>query len=422
MKVWLISRAFPPINAVGVERTKKLVRHLIRQRHAITVFTVASNSDTSSSRSSGQRIYRSAQLFPEYFLERKNGEKFISTRRFFPGIVTALLDDSGWAWMSGLRRDLRRALIEEGRPDLVVATGRPFLTFHTVSSFCLAESIPLVLDYRDPWSANPHATYDNPIRRAFLRLLESRVNRNAAAVLTVSHLVGQALVDVRAPLLVLYNLPDAGYAQEVEQLAADAPPLEKQRLNLCFAGTLYPGRDLEPLCAALKRLSATDRAQIVLHYCGHSGAIAEASFRAHGLETLLLNHGPLPKNRAIQLVASSDIALSIIASRDDPSNDALRGVITTKIFDYLILGKEVLNLVPAGFEFTALANDLKINGLCNFDPAKDDAIADYLLLRIRDKRAGTQIAPTQHTDSQQLIRAWEAQMRQLDTLIAEITQ
>jgi len=420
MRIWFVAQAFPPSETIGVERAKKFVRHWAGRGHHVTVFTVKNGVTPRAERFCGAFVRRSATIFPDLFAS--NASRYREVARFLSRVLTAVLGDFGWNWVLGLSRDLQAELAANGRPDVVIATGRPFLTFKTVARFSRKHGIPFVLDYRDAWSENPHATYDNPLRRTLTRWLERRVNSEASAVVTVSRLTANVLLGARNPL-VIYNLPDLAYAKELQELARGVGPLVGDRLTFGYGGMLYPGRDFEPLCAAISRLTPAERAEVEVHYCGSSGARARASFRSHGIEEVLVDHGPLSKPAAVSLIVSCDVALSVIASRDEPGNQALYGVITTKIFDYLVLGKEVLNIVPPGFEFTALAKSLGVSGLNDADPCAIASITEYIRVRSRAKRRADVCHQSPESgDPNKLIRAWGAQVARFDLLLERVVK
>ena len=334
-----------------------------------------------------------------------------------PKIVTAMFDDSGWTWMPSLRRDLEKAWSDGNRPDVIIATGRPFLTFLTVSRFARKRGIPFVLDYRDAWSRNPHPSYDTWFRRKLLSWLEKRTNSQANGIVTVSHLTAAALNTDKSPVII-YNLPDQGYMDELKAYATQVDPLSSDKLVLVYTGTLYQGRDLDPICAAIAKLDSSVRNEIEVHYCGNSAARAAAAFKRFEIQDQLISHGSLSKPDATRLVASGDIALSIICSETETDNDALRGVITTKVFDYLLLDKDVLNIVPEGFEFRTFAAEAGLEGLKNYTPENINSIADFLREKLAAKGAAG--APLDGDSTVTMIAAWDAQMAKFDALLSDI--
>ncbi len=423
MNIWLVAFKFPPINTIGAERPKKFLRYFNRSdRNTITVFSVAGPGEEFGDTFEGVKIRRSAVRFPEYHF-RHSGDIGRPSRAqlLIPRVLTTILDDSGWTWMRDLSRDLEHAVAENERPDVVIATGRPFLTFLTVSRFCRRHKIPFVLDYRDAWSDNPHPRYDNWARRTFLRWLEGHVNRQANLVLTVSNLTAAAINSDKQPH-VIYNLPDKGYIREIKGYTKTIQPTPRSRLSLVFTGTLYPGRDLDPICAAIAQLEDKHRELIEVHYCGHSSDRANNSFRKNGIDHCLISHGSISKGDAVRLVAASDIALSVVCSDEGSATAALRGVITTKVFDYLILGKEVMNIVPKNFEFNDFSKRIGLSGLKNFEPSDTNGMTSYIRERLQVKLASGETLLGASDGASALDGTWEAQMGYLDTLLNEIVK
>ncbi|MDF1848798.1 MAG: glycosyltransferase [Parvibaculaceae bacterium] len=414
-EIWIVAKWFPPINTIGAERPKKLMNYFRSKGDLTTIFTIARPSGAEADLLLPDVAVRRSNVLVSEYLFRDEQKGFGSRLKILAAqIVSTLFDDSGWLWMLGLRSDLKKEICNR-RPDLIIATGRPFLTFFVVAAFCKKNRIPFILDYRDAWANNPHATYNTRIRRKMISWMERKLNLKADAITTVSQMTAASLGSAKKPLVV-YNFPDANYANEVIDSAREAPAFDRHKLTLAFAGTLYPGRDFDPICEALKSLPVEIQEGIEVHYCGNSAHRALSSFRKFGLEQIIKNHGQLSKKESMRLVAGCDIALSIIASDNFEPSDALQGVISTKIFDYLLLGKEVLNLIPDGFEFRELAESVKMQNVSSFCPTDLDGVRTYLEKKTREnfsKKSSTQAAMT-------LVGQWEQQMRVLDDTIESI--
>lgn len=420
MNVWLIAFYFPPINTIGAERPKKFLRGFAGAGFKSTIFSVSVPGADPADTYSGFVCRRSKTLFQRYHFNSHERAGLIGwALTILPRAITALVGDSGWTWVQSLRKDLERAWLEGDRPDVIVATGGPFLPLLAVSDFSKRHAIPLVLDYRDAWTNNPHRTFNNRLQRKVLSWLERRINSTASAISSVSHLTAAAIETDQTPL-VIYNLPDEGYIEELQAFCTELNLGESERLRLTYTGTLYRGRDLDPIFEALSQLDANERSQIEVYYCGQSVGRAEASSEKYGVEDCLISFGQKTKEEAIRMVANSDLALSVICSLSQTEDDALRGVITTKIFDYLILNKEVLNIVPHSFEFNVFANNMKLKGLHNFEPQDTDGIAEFLRSQLERKRNSNR---TKDSDDTLAMRdAWDSQIENLNSLIMDLAE
>lgn len=416
MNIWFVAFYFPPINIIGAERPKKFLRYFSEKHMDATIFTVDVPEIDAVDTFAGFPCRRSKVAYEDYHFRSSTSQKQPSLLRLFLArAITALVDDSGWTWMRPLRRDMEKAWSDGNRPDVILATGRPFLTFLTVSRFAKKHGVPFVLDYRDAWSRNPHPGYDTWFRRRLLSWLEMRTNKQAVGIVTISQLTAEAL-NTDKPPVVIYNLPDQGYMDELKAYAPQVDLVSPDKLVLVYTGTLYPGRDLDPICAAIAKFDSSVRNRIEVYYCGNSAARAAKSFERYGIQDQLISRGSLSKSDATRLVASGDLALSIICSETKTENDALRGVITTKVFDYLLLNKDVLNIVPEGFEFRTFADEVGLEGLKNYTPEDVDGIADFLRAKLAAKGGADGHVDTDSTAT--MIAAWDAQMAKLDALLA----
>lgn len=415
MNIWFIARNFPPINTIGAERPKKLVRSLTARGHEVTLFTVSTALSHEVFECAGCRVVRSTD-----WLTVEPGRSRGMAGRVFRRLVDKVLGDQGWSWMLGLSRSMRAQLIQDGAPEMVIATGSPFLTFIVVTIFAGMKKIPLVLDYRDAWSNNPHHKSPVPMLRLLYRWIERTINQRASVITTVSQNTANALLGARDSA-VIYNLPDMGYVREISsERRLDKIQSTDGCLVIGYAGTLYPGRDLDVICEAISTISDSRRNRIRFVYCGSSSERARRSFKRFEVENLLLDLGVKSKDDALAVARGCDLMVSIIASTSVSPDDALRGVITTKIFDYFVLGKRFLNLVPPGFEVSSLLTSHGLLGHIDLDPQNVAAIRDVIDELLQRKMDGDDEHFAICEQSECLLEAWEAQMSRLDGLLKSI--
>lgn len=354
--VWFVARSFPPINAIGADRAVKWIRSLRSHGCEVRVFTVDVHGFPAAALDSARshagldcvEVTRTPMLFAREFSGQPARGIFGQLRRIVQRVITLLFRDSGWTWMYSLRQSLE--LAAKGKiPDCIISTGSPFLSFHTVRSVARKLGVPYVLDYRDPWSARNNAPGVPAMSRSLTRYLERKVNADAAAVVTVSHSCVRAL-RAPGPVHVLYNFPDAAYRREV--LAVSSPTKPEWPLRLVFAGTLYQECGLGVIARAINALPVEYRNRISVDYCGASSSQARSDFHSEGLGTVLQDHGRLPKQEALTLVRGGDVAVSLISGDTVSSNAHVKGIISTKIFDYMLMNKCILNIGPRDNELT----------------------------------------------------------------------
>src|SRR5262249_54324589 len=134
--------------------------------------------------------------------------------------------------------------------DVILATGTPFAAFRLAKSLSDRLGRPYVLDYRDPWSENPHpqvpALLDSNITQKEAKLLAG-----CAAVTIVSQSWALSMArrfNLGAKLHVITNGYDQGELAGVELH-------QFGHLAIVYTGSFYPPkRVVSPVLAALKRL------------------------------------------------------------------------------------------------------------------------------------------------------------------------
>lgn len=384
--VWFIARAFPPVSAIGADRATKWVRSLL-ENYDVVVFTIDGDErqDTQAAEIAKGVSLADVRRVPMFFSDEFHGREKKSSFQFARKIVyvalTAFFIDSGWTWVMPLRSSMRAAVAAMS-PDLIVATGSPFLSFWVVSAIARKHAIPYILDYRDLWSENPQLSLHVPIlSRIVARGVEIIVNKYAALLTSVSKGC-KAVLSKDGETRVLYNLPDQLYVDAVQAVPSASPGYFAGCLTLFYGGALYIDTDLTAIARALSKLPSHRSEKIRFHYCGSSSKIALENFLEFGVQHLLVDHGALTKERAQSLMKRSNVCVSVVHNSSFSTDPAITGLMTTKIFDYLIAGKPVLNIAPKGSELVEWCAENGINNVTTFSSDETDAIATHLAERI----------------------------------------
>jgi glycosyltransferase involved in cell wall biosynthesis len=161
--------------------------------------------------------------------------------------------DSCASWIRPAVRSAVRAFRSEP-PDVVLATAPPWSTLLVGQGVAQAFGVPLVLDFRDPWTRNP-------VRRTRTAWAERKAQQVEDALIRSSALVIANTEESREQLASGY--PDSaakmrtitnGFDPELFQQAATATGIARP-LELCHFGSLYGQRRPLHLLRALNELS-----------------------------------------------------------------------------------------------------------------------------------------------------------------------
>jgi hypothetical protein len=304
-------------------------------------------------------------------------------QRIVGGVATRLLCGPGVDWIPALRQSLR-GIPETERVGVVVATGPPFIPFNTVVRWARSRRAPVILDYRDLWTGNPQARYPAIARTVVGRWLEQPVNRAATLLTTVSEgckvMLGEHAAAV--PIRVLYNSPDRAYLQHyrgvVDECHSDSRRSQADALRIVFTGQVYPGCTFAPLLSAMAMLPRERARQIAVHYYGDSSERVRQEFQQFDLADCLIDHGRVSKDDSLRAILGADVLLSLIHTDHVSASPAVTGLMTTKVFDYLLSGRPILNIGPLNAETSAFAARVGSREMHSFTADDRDGLVKVL--------------------------------------------
>lgn len=367
--IFFIAFYFPPINQIASDRSFKFVKSLLDAGHKVTVFMASTKNVKKNYLAHSQQNFSHPNLTIIEVPTLVNNHSFYSNSTFFKRLsfyfFTMLFKDLGYLWFP----NLYQALKKQKKPDLIIATGNPFVTF-LVPYFL---KIPYILDFRDLWSDNPVSVTKINCPNFLINFIEKLVIKNAKNIITISKAYKEVLVKKYSlkNVVVLYNLPSLSLKFEhPSKLFSD------QYLNFVYVGTLYKdNRSFEPILLAIKKLDYNLQLKIRIHYYGVNSERAIYEFEKFGLKDLLIDHGFVTKNEASDAILSADLLLSFVGLGEYSKDLTEKGIITTKIFEYLLANKIILNIAPKDNELNEL---IDCPSFFSFDSTAVDKIADFL--------------------------------------------
>lgn len=397
----LVAQHFLPLNVVSAQRALRMARALLKRYERLYVVSgdTSSMDESFLDREYGRDVLADPRLvcLPVHAILKRYGYGTTGSpvQRLIGGVATRLFCGPGVDWIPGLRRALASVPAGE-RIRVAVATGPPFVTFGTVVRWARARQVPVMLDYRDLWTGNPHARYPRVARAAVRLLLEEPLNRRASVVTTVSDGCREML-EMRGrtkPVRVLYNSPDREYLAHYRRLVDECGPdvatsgeADGGSLRLVYTGQLYPGCTFAPLLQAMAGLPAHRQGLISIHYYGGSSSLARHECHRFGLSGRLVDHGKVSKDDALRAVIGADLLLSLIHTDRVSASPAVTGLMTTKLYDYLLSGNPILNIGPVNAEAVGFAARMRYRAFHTFTADDLDGLRNFLNLAVTDAAA-----------------------------------
>lgn len=363
MKILIISSYFGPETSVGVLRVNAFASHWSRMGHEVHVLTMPySGSLPEGLRynplvkvhqiapwlirggqaggvqgySKGVKGVRKALLSFQYWLKRKLLSNYLDPRLL-------------WWPRAAL---MGRKLLKTEHFDVLYSTV-PSYTAHSAAAFIKRANRKLfwVADYRDLWSGNPIFPGCAPVR-LFERWHERRVLARADLICSIN----QPLVDeLRAAhgereFLVV---PNGFEDREVEVFRDAGVQSLPARVNIVYAGSILPGlQNPTPLLLAIRDMAAAGSIQegdLCVSFYGDYAALDDFPVaRDPAVAPFIKLCGKVPRQEILAVQKSAQFLLFLGSQPVSQGVGSTTGVVSGKIFEYLISGTEILAVGVTG--------------------------------------------------------------------------
>jgi glycosyltransferase involved in cell wall biosynthesis len=337
--VLMICYAYPPLAASGVARTKAFSALLPEFGWAPTVLTARNPKDRWTARGesepAGVRVVRTVELdlqrpvdLCQAAIDRILWPFGVVPRRNYCRELVCV-PDAQIAWLH------RRAGIRLARQsDVVFASCAPFSSAVTASLIKRATGKPLVLDFRDAWTLNPHAD-PLPSSRAVIRTLERFALQHCDALIlnTPSALKSyrEAYPALRRRMWVIPN----GY----DRLNLPTPSdRQGDTFTIMHLGSFYGRRGPERLLEALESLQAADVEFVQVGQPFAEYARFQGRVRMRVIPTV-------PHGEALSLMRSASL-LYLKQGFEEGTRNYI--AIAAKTYEYLATGLPILADCPPG--------------------------------------------------------------------------
>lgn len=346
--VVIISYWFAPNPAVGGKRFSFLAREFTRLGYDVHVITSEARGhldwNTDDSLPLAGRIHRCAE--PVKLPLKRTG--FLS--RAVNALLRPVFMAVGWEFLWA--RSAARKALEVARTlpkGVIIATSPAHAALLAGARVARRLDWPLILDYRDPWSAHEWPEWRRS--RAALwwaRRIERRlVEQSAARVLnTPAMRAAFGRYFPRSDAARNYAIPNG-----FEPVAEVAAPSATGPVNIVHAGEIYTGRSLVPVLRAAARLRDRFPARPirVITY-GDLPPAEQERIRAEGLEALVEIRPRIPFAALFAELQRAHLLLAVVG-------DHMAYSTPYKVYDYMAAGRPILAIAPRGAALFELLED-----------------------------------------------------------------
>ena len=404
-KVLLLAHDFPPMAGGGVTRPFAFAKYLPAFGYEPIVLTRGSTH--------GRPVDRAplAQLPPQVTIARIHPDpeddwEHVQRRlAWLRPLERALGKPSGWiadgvAWRLSSRRPsalmtrtwvkpaiaLGAELIEQHRPDVLVATGPPFGTMKAAVVLAERFDLPLIADYRDPWTYaylwKPQSAAHERDERGW----EQRVLARAARVLVVTPTMAERMRTDYPQFADKVELLLNGYDDDMLP-GRLRPATSNRRMTIAHVGSIVDIRQPTLLLEAaglLRERHPEIAAEMCIRFVGPSSPPLAPQLTARGLDGLVEDIGPVSKSASQEHMRSADLLLLYELE--------CRLAIPGKCFEYLAAGRPILAFVTDDSDAAGFLRETNCARIVSYQPP--ERVVEILIELWRSWKAKTLRADT----------------------------
>lgn len=295
--------------------------------------------------------------------------------------VTELLatPDPQVGWLPDCLRQGKR-IIAEKRPDLIFATAGPWSSLVAAMLLKRSTGVPLVLDFRDPWTSNPAFSRRPRLCRGIDRWLEERVLRCCDGIVANTDPLREDFLK-RYPFLAPHKVTALTNGFE-EYLPQPVRPAGRP-LTIVHTGELYLSRDPVPLLEGVRKVVESGRArpgELRLQLVGgieDDGRKVRELLEGEILREVVTLVPRVPYHEAQRYAAQADLLL--LVQPDFPLQ------VPRKLYEYMALCKPILCIAEAASATGRLVSEHGLGTVCGNEA---EELAGVLAGLVEQWRAG----------------------------------
>ena len=380
--VLIISYYWPPSGGPGVQRVLKFCKYLHKFGWRPIVLTVAKGDYPVLDSSLGLdlkeikvfqakafSLHRIFNLFnkkkhtPTFQLSSSENESiFVKISRWIR--INIIIPDGRIGWYPNAVK-VGNGIIKHNKIDAILSSAPPYTAHLIAKRLSLSHNIPLVVDFRDPWTDR---FYNFENKRLWLtekvdKYLENNVINSANKRITVSEAISKYYTK---PFHVIPN----GFDEEDFKVNNNNKN-KKNKVLISYLGTMTKSQN--PKCF-FKEISNLNQKQNIyqIDLVGSIHPDIKNYIYKHKFDRFIKLLPYIKHSEAIQKMVDSSFLLLII-----PNTKKNKGIITGKIFEYIRSMTKIIMIGPHNSDAAKIIEETS-SGKC-FSYEDRDSIASYLI-------------------------------------------
>lgn len=402
MKILICSYAYPPISSPGAMRVYYFAKGLAELGHTVTVLTTLD----------GYSSMLSQDSYDEESIKIIRVPDFMSTHKFKGGAVKAAKDSSLKPSIKSFLAKVASSMFVPDRDitwlpsalftrkllgqDFEIVIGSyPYATNLILAALLSKRKrAKLVVDMRDLWvDSIDSSTKKGGLHSVINNALQKFVMKAASGIISVSEVnaafLEKSISHLRYPpkLCVIRNGFDYRKISSIRQ-AVDTTCVLKDKFKMAYAGSFYNGErdptNIFQVIRTLKDKGVISEENFEFSIYGKPEEIIQACVSQYAIGDLVHFEGLLGQNELFSRTASADM-LVVVTRRSSIS----AGEMTTKLYEYIGLGPDILCLCEPGYEVENVLGSVQGADVVYFDDL--DHLENHISSKIRCRSASEQI-------------------------------
>jgi glycosyltransferase involved in cell wall biosynthesis len=372
LKVLIITYYWPPAGGSGVQRWLMFVKYLQEFGIAPVVYTVENANYLKQDRSLLNEVPKGIEILKQpiweptallFWKKNKQQTKGISnlSKGGFLSFIRGnfFIPDPKVFWVKPSVNYLQKYL-DANDIDVIISTGPPHSVHLIAERLHQKNDIKWLADFRDPWS---DLYYNKDFKQlAFAknknRKLEESVLKNADCIVTVSNSLKQEFAKKAKKVEVITN----GFDDEF--VAADNIILDT-KFSISYIGLLPKQSNPKLLFKVLKALCEENlnfKKDLQLNFIGDISEEVKVAIEENKLLRNTNFVGYVSHRKAIEYQNTAQVLLLLI-----PNVKNNKGILTGKLFEYLIAKRPILAMGPEDGDLAAILQETNSGMIVNFD-------------------------------------------------------
>ena len=385
-EILYLSYHFPPYSNILSNRATEFSKRLIKSDYKIFVVSAKNNKNAPIDKKLLKAVDSPfIKIFQIYNLSFSSSGMVSSVKKisFLKELFNIFLFFH-WLPLSFVKSC---QIIRKNNIKIIYTSAPPF--FSLVLGYLLKKifKIPLITEYRDPWSDNPYFLGNvSEFTKKNYNKIDKKVLKTSDAIIAISEGLKEYLIEIfpsvvqKEKIFVLPNGLDIS-----SPLTTDAILPPTSEIVLTFTGKLYGLRDLKPLIkivSSVKNLGKLEDVSLKINIFGrYNFEYLSNLIQKYKVTEYFSLNGFIPRNDCLKKISKSTLTLHIGENFNYPT-------ISFKVWDYLSMRKKIIYL---GREDSFTARFLKENELGFTIPVNEHDLGVKKFISLIEKLTSNQI-------------------------------